>query len=191
MQGKAVSGEFDGTELRVIDTEKILWKQWKAKHPNTLVWSEEGRQDQLQVDFEVTNRSDGYRGLVATDKRLATKDPVFGFIHNGTANAISFKSFTGGARFRLDQGELFLYRSSDDPVERSTTAWFSESGFERIGGVWREKASNQMFDAEKRGFVDRNNPEQPSMVQRFDRGFDTWWYNWSLNNPKTKLLVAK
>ncbi len=191
MQGKAVGGEFDGVKLRVLDSEKMPWAQWKAKYPNTLVWSEEGREDQASVPFEESQSTTGYRGLVATDKRLATKDPVFGFIHEGIANAVSFKSFVDGATFRVDGGELFLFRSSVDPVERSTAAWFSTAGFERIGGVWREKDSKQTFDTEARDFVDQNDPEQDSMVKHFDRGFDTWWYNWSLNNPETRLLLAK
>lgn len=191
MQGKAVSGKFNGTDLNTLEAEKMSWADWKAKHPNTLVWSQAGREDLMQVAFEKMNDSKGYRGLVATDKRLSTKDPVFGFIHHDEAIAVSFRSFVDGASFRLADGELFLFRASDDPVERSTVAFFSESGFEQIGGRWREIDSKSLFEPNVRTFVDKNSPEEVSRVKRFSRGFDTWWYNWSLNNPGTKLLLPK
>ena len=50
----------------------------------------------------------------------------------------------------------------------------------REDGVWVEKASGARFDEDKGEFVGAS-------IERLS-GFDTFWYNWSLNNPETKLL---
>ena len=188
MQGKAVAGKFRGTELRELVAEKTTWSQWKQKHPDTRVWSLGGRQDRSLVTFDQIQNSNGFRGLIATDERLATKDPVFGFLQQGEAVAVSFDSFVDGATFQLAEGSLFLFRLETDPVERSTVAYFSTAGFESIDGKWQEKQSKNMFDVASRKFVDQIDGERDSEVELFARGFDTWWYNWSLNNPQTRLL---
>ena len=60
----------------------------------------------------------------------------------------------------------------------STYAFISTSGFEHRNGVWVEKGSGARFDKTSGEF---------SGVESLG-GFDTFWYNFSLNNPETLLL---
>lgn len=192
MKGKAVRGDFQGTALRVINAEKVPWRVWKKTHPDTQVWSLNDEQDRLYAELDTMPQSDtGFRGLMAKDKRLQTKDPVFGWNQDGQAFAVSFKSTVGGARFELDSGELFLYRSGDDPVERSTVAFYSTVGFKKVNGNWREMRSNLPFDVYQRCFVNQHGVKPSDTVEQFRHGLDTWWYNWSLNNPNTQLLFPR
>ena len=74
-----------------------------------------------------------------------------------------------------------MYRLKEDEQYRSTTALISKKGFKKSGGTWTELESGTAFDPKARRFE--------ADLERLS-GFDTLWYNWSLNNPETKLLTA-
>ena len=80
-------------------------------------------------------------------------------------------------------GEVFLYRIKTDNIRRSTAAFASATGFSRKDGQWVEDESGAAFDEANRSFDDAS-------VERIG-GFDTYWYNWSLNNPETELYLPE
>ena len=183
MKGAALEGELKGEMLEELPIgEKMKWKDWAVKYPNTKVLSVNSRQDARAGYERYFNDSEGFRGLKAKDDRLETKAPVFAFHYNGTPQAIAYSKIQNGVSIELDPGKhLFLYRDAKDELFRSTTALVSKQGFERVEDVWKELESGVVFDVQTRTF---ENQELESM-----NGFDTFWYNWSLNNPDTKLLM--
>ena len=62
---------------------------------------------------------------------------------------------------------VVLYRSTDDGLHDATSAFRGAGACE--------------FDRVAERFVGSDCPERLT-------GFDTFWYNWSLNNPDTQLL---
>ena len=224
MKGNAEMGEYKGEELKVLPLgEKMYWKEWKARYPNTKVFSFKNRQDAEPEYVSYFKGKTGYRGAFATDERLQTMSPIFAFRldgasvddsagfeiqkdetagketpeketpedetpdetsnDSGTYYAAAYDEFESGLAIPLEGGgQIFLYRHKDDEMFRSTTALISEKGFEKSGEKWTELESGTEFDPEKRTFG-----------AELDRvgGFDTFWYNWSLNNPNTKLLTGK
>ena len=70
-------------------------------------------------------------------------------------------------------------------VPSASRAWRS-SEFELRDGVWYDRASGARFDPAGATFVGASG-EAPKPLE----GFDTFWYNWSLTNPRTKLIRGK
>jgi len=61
-----------------------------------------------------------------------------------------------------------------------STPDLSENGFEHDSGTWFAKNTEARFDKDRAEFVG-----DFVMVLA---GFDTFWYNWSLNSPDTEIL---
>ena len=180
MEGEAVAGELNGEKLVELPvSEKIQWRHWKERHPDTLVLSVNGREDGPDEYRDYFRDSRGFGGASAKDDRLETKTPVFAF-HRGTESyAVTQKSIEDGTVFVLEDGaSVFLYRRKGSSIIESTHAFISTSGFEQQNGVWVEKGSGARFDKTSGEF---------SGVESLG-GFDTFWYNFSLNNPETLLL---
>ncbi len=181
MTGDSISGDFKGTRLLDLGLgEKAQWGDWKRRHPDTLALSVGGREHMLNNPYDNYFRSEeGFRRIEAKDKRLKTKEAIFSFHLDGAAYAIPFSAFEGdGATFRIGELTLFLHRPRRAEIFQGTLAFRSDKGFEKKDGEWREKGSSERFDPGRGGF--RN-------VARLE-GFDTFWYNWSLTNPTTKIL---
>ena len=180
MKGEAVAGELSGEQLVELPVgEKIQWRHWKERHPDTLVLSVNGREDGPDGYRDYFRDSRGFGGASAKDDRLETKTPVFAF-HRGTESyAVTQKSIEDGTVFVLEDGaSVFLYRRKGSSMFHSTHAFISTSGFEQQNGVWVEKGSGARFDKTSGEF---------SGVESLG-GFDTFWYNFSLSNPETLLL---
>jgi hypothetical protein len=117
----------------------------------------------------------------ARDERLETKAQIFAFLREGRPHAIDHRGAAGGKAYKLkDDHWVFVYRGRGDELFRGTAAFQSASGFEKRNGTWVEIGSGARFDTENRDFAG-------GRVERLN-GFDTFWYNWSLTNPDTKLL---
>ena len=80
-----------------------------------------------------------------------------------------------------DGSQVFLYRAPDDDLFRSTSVFISKLGFTKNENAWTETKTGNAFDESSRAFENE--------IERL-KGFDTFWYNWSLNNPETELLRA-
>jgi hypothetical protein len=184
MKGQALAGELKGQALTELPIgEKITWKEWRAKYPNTKVLSVNSREDGRNPYQQYFRDQKGFRGLQAKDTRLKTKSPIFAFHHGDESFAIPYSEFESGASFALPDGsQVFLYREKDDEIFRSTAVFISKAGFVKKENMWIENQNNKSFDESSRSFG--------ANVTRLS-GFDTFWYNWSLNNPETQVLKAK
>lgn len=182
MEGKAVAGELEGTELVELPVgEKIQWRHWKGKHPDTLVLSVNGREDAPDAYAGYYREASGFRGQRAEDDRLPTKEPIFAFDHDGAAYASPQSALETGAVYTLEDGSsVLLYRRKGSSLFQSTRAYVSKEGFERRGDRWVDKASGAVLDPTTGTFEGGSVEPLP--------GFDTFWYTWSLNNPDTRLL---
>ena len=181
MEGEAVAGELAGSKLIELPVrERISWRHWRAKHPDTLVLSVNGEEHGENGYQQYLQDPKGFLGQVAKDDRLATKEPIFAFHHGGRR----LRRSAEGCRKRKDRNTrkrrdaVFLFRKRGSSMFQSTRAFVSEAGFEERGGAWSEKATGAVFDPEAGSFGE---------VEVLT-GFDTFWYNFSLNDPNTTLL---
>jgi hypothetical protein len=182
MKGEAMAGELEGQNLETLPVgEKATWKDWREKHPETKVLSINSMQDGPNPYQSYFANAKGFRDLEAKDDRLDTKTPIFAFCSGDKKIAVAYKDVVDGMTFTLPDGKYaFLFRGKDDPLFRSTSAFVSEKQFENQNGIWFESASENKFDVRTRSFKN----EVIKLI-----GFDTFWYNWSLNNPETEIMA--
>lgn len=183
MRGDAVAGALEGTQLRELATnKKMKWKDWRRKHPDTLVLSVAGRED-AEAQYEKYFQSEeGFRGSQAEDQRLKTKQAIFAFRWQGNSYAAPFPSFAGGKSWDIGGDQVFLYRDTDAQLHASTIAFVATEKFVEERNLWRSASSGCTFNTAIQLFEGSDSCPQELT------GFDTFWYNWSLNNPDTKLL---
>lgn len=185
MTGTVLSGEMKGTEMVELPIgEKMQWKDWQKKHPGTKVLAIEGHED-TKPGYQRYFASDmGFRNTTASDSRMATKAPVFAFHHQGKSYAVAHADFAGGKTYSIGKMQLFLFRPPDSEMFLSTNAFIADKGgFENKDGIWIHIGSGQSFDPASRKFAGAGSVNPESL-----NGFDTFWYNWSLNNPETAIL---
>jgi hypothetical protein len=184
MKGMAVHGELAGTKLQELPgAEKVRWKDWVKKHPDTLVLSVEGVEDPGTDPYAAYWEDPrGFRGQTAADARLPTKEPIYAFRRAGEHYAVPHTALEGGRSFVLADGRAaFLYREKGAPVFASTAAFLdSGGGFAVVKGAWTDLGTGAGFDPSKRVFGSAQVPQLG--------GFDTYWYTWSLTNPGTRVL---
>ena len=185
MKGIALEGELKGQQLEELPVgEKVTWKEWQSRYPDTEVLSVNGKQDGKDRYGGYFTDKKGFHGLESTDERMETKTPIFAFHRGDRAYAVRHELIVDGKVFELPDGQwLFLYRTDADSIRRSTSAFVSSTGFAEVEGKWTETANQEQFDQSKRRFLGDE-------ISRIG-GFDTYWYNWSLNNPDTLVLGEK
>jgi hypothetical protein len=185
MKGEIVGGELEGTIIEELPVgEKMMWKDWVAKYPQTLVLSVKGKEDAPSGYKSYYQSDKGYRGSSAEDVRLKTKEPVFTFKIDEKKYAVPFKDLENGVTYDIGSKKIFLFRPEGVDIFNSTKAFISAGmGFVQHDEKWVEIDSGCIFDTESGVFLDgkKGCPERMN-------GFDTFWYNWSLNNPDTELL---
>jgi len=170
MHGKSLSGTLAGTEMKEIAVnQKMTWVRWRSEHPDTLVLSVNGIEDQENAYDHYFQSAEGFRNTQAEDKRLETKTPIFAFRLADKPYAVRYSDIVGGRRFQLDDQVAYLHRGVADGLLDSTVAYIGRSD------------SNCSF-IEKTDSIAGVECDTPL------KGFDTFWYNWSLNNPGTELL---
>ena len=188
MSDEVISGELKGTKIKELPiSTKMRWKDWVKKHPNTLVLSVKGKEDVAFNRYENYFAStEGFRGLKAKDTRLHTKQPIYSFHFEGEAYAVPYFLMEDGRSFELREDlRVFFYRPKEADILHSTVAYFSHSGnFQKKKDAWIHESSNCIFDSNSSLFTGGNG-NCPTRLN----GFDTFWYNWSLNNPGTKILT--
>ncbi len=185
MRGESIAGEFKGTKLKELPLgKKAMWKDWVKEYPKTLVLSVNGQQDGRDGYQRYFSSPEGFRGSVATDTRLRTKEPIFAFHWQEQSFAVPHSVVEGGKAFDLGEMKLFLYRPKGSAIFHSTTVYQStKTGFKNVNGVWTHEESDCKFDSKTERFE-----EKVGIFPKRFEGFDTFWYNWSLNNPETKLM---
>ena len=187
MDERALAGELAGTRLHELPVStKTQWKRWVTDHPDTLVLSVDGKEHESTNPYENYFASDeGFRGVVVEDERLPTKAPIFAFQIEERAFAAQFASFENGALFEAGSQQVFLYRPTGVAVFHSTVAFHAAApGFRRDERGWIHVASGARFDAEQGRFSGGD-----ALPDRLP-GFDTYWFNWSMNNPDSEILAA-
>jgi hypothetical protein len=182
MSGEAVGGPLKGTKLKQLPiARRVLWREWLGAHPETRVLSVSGTTHWYSGAYHDYFASDGgFAGLTAEDRRLATKAPVYAFRMHAGAHAVPHDAIEGGRVFDIEGSTVFFYRDPKSAPFKSTVA-FSGSRFLLVKGTWIETASKCRFSKSKGIFEGLRCPRQLE-------GFDTFWYSWSLSNPKTALL---
>jgi hypothetical protein len=183
LESRALYGPLLGTSLvKLPGAAKVRWSDWLLAHPDTLVWSLYG-QERLDANpmARYLASSQGFRGMAASDDRLATKEPVFGFERSGRRWAAAASILEGGRVFPIGEEWVLLHRPRKAALNDHTRAYVSRVGFTPDAGAWVEKGSGARFDAERGAFV---SPGAPEPIE----GFDTFWYVWSLTFPDTALL---
>ncbi len=99
--------------------------------------------------------------------------------------AVPFKRIRTGASFQAGDQVVFLYRPKKAEICHSTVAFvLSEGRYRKDKQGWSEESTGAVFDPGPGRFQD-------SSAGRPLSGFDTFWYNWSLNNPDTQVLTTK
>ena len=188
MSGEVIAGDLKGTKMEELPVgEKMKWKDWVKKHPNTLVLSVKGKEDVPRNAYDNYFASPrGFQGLQAKDERLNTKQPIYAFHIDERSYALPHFRLEGGNSFEVEKGiQVFLYRQGKSDLLRSTVAYLSrDGGFELTEGKWIHSRSGCQFNPATETF-DGGGENCPSRLD----GFDTFWYNWSLSNPDTKILV--
>jgi hypothetical protein len=188
LTGDAIEGELEGTRLDQWPAgEKVHWKEWRVRHPGTLVLSVDGREHIRSDPYEMYFESSvPFRGIEAKDPRLPSREPIFAFRLDEIRYAVPFSALEGGTVVRAAGGDLFLYRPDGAELHRSTLAFRSEEGaFVRRDGAWEHAPSGARFGAEEGVFSGGHEPG-PTRVE----GLDTFWYMWSLTHPETLVLEA-
>jgi hypothetical protein len=185
MTGEAMAGELKGTRLDELPYgEKRQWKDWVAEHPDTLVLSVDGVENESENPYERYYASEsGFRGIDAANDKLANKAPVFAFRLGGKAYAVPYAAFEGGATFRVGKQSVFLYRPAGVELYFSSAAFVApgKEAFRRDGDAW-VGPGGAAFDPEQGVFVGEG-----GAIEHL-AGFDTLWLNWSTTYPKAVLL---
>lgn len=94
--GEAILGPEQGARLQMMTSvPRVRWKDWRAEHPETLVLSVGGREDEAEDTYDDYHRS-GRTGLFEPerkDRRLRAKERVVGALVGGRAKAYPLKVF--------------------------------------------------------------------------------------------------
>jgi len=183
MTSEVIAGRLSGTQINELPIgTKTTWKKWQQKHPQTMVLSVNDKEDAPFGYARYFTSEDGFRGLEATDDRLSTKAQIYSFHYEGQSYAVSAKKIEGGAAFDIGDKQFFFYRPKDAAMYFSSIAVIGDT-FEHKDGIWIENTSGANFDFEGMHFEGGDSKRLKAVG-----GFDTFWYNWSLTNPDTKLL---
>ena len=178
MTSDAIGGELGGTDLEVLAVgQKATWKEWRKKHPDTLVLSVEGEEHVENNPYDNYFASEGtFRDLEVEDRRLEPKAPVFSFWYNDEAWAVPHDEYKGGRIFEvegLDGKRLFLYRTRRGPIYESSRAYLVS---EAVASVYKPKELLAMIDS------------GTTVGIKALPGFDTFWYTWVAVNQDTHLI---
>ena len=186
MTHDALAGELAGSQLKELGLGiKTQWKTWRKRHPHTQVLSVDGQEHVEANPYDSYFQSERtFDGSKPEDPRLAAKASVFGFQADGKSFAVPFEAFEGrGATLTAGTQEVFLHRPKGAEIFLSTRAFVSDEGFERRRGAWIERGTGARFDAESGTFV----ATEAEAVATLS-GFDTFWFNWSMQHPDTRIL---
>lgn len=179
MTSDAIGGELDGVELVEFPRgEKVTWKDWRRRHPDTLVLSVDGEEHIENNPYDNYLASEGtFRDLEIDDHRLAPKDSIYSFWWGDEPYAVPHTAFTGGKVLEVEgwgNQRLFLYRSKKASIFESSQAWIVPESL-----VVQAKKPRDLLALLTSG--DAVGAERLT-------GFDTFWYNWISVNETTHLI---
>lgn len=96
--GEAIAGPLEGTTLETIPSEVTTWKQWRERHPDTMVLEKPAderltdirRRASSYAGYHGDPEQIGVRGTKNPDPRLPAKTLVFGAVRGNRTAAIPF-----------------------------------------------------------------------------------------------------
>ena len=179
MTSDAIGGELDGTDLvELPQGEKATWKNWRQRHPNTLVLSVDGAEHIDNNPYDNYFASEGtFRDLKIDDQRLAPKDSIYSFWWGDEPYAVPHTAYPGGRVLEVEgwgDKRLFLYRGKKASIFESSQAWVVPATL-----ADQTKKSKDLLALLTSGDAER--------AERLT-GFDTFWYNWVSVNQNTHLV---
>lgn len=134
---EAITGTEKGTRLETIPVTHTSWQDWRTKHPDTAVLSD-------QTGFGRNYDRDPYTGyydsedvmfpLTAKSRRYHPKESVLGLTHNGVARAWPFTELAQSGKERVTDsiGDKTI-EITFDPEHRTASAWTVEG--EQLPGL--------------------------------------------------------
>ena len=179
MTSDAIGGELDGTDLVALPQgEKATWRDWRRRHPDTLVLSVDGAEHIDNNPYDNYFASDStFRDLEIDDHRLEPKDPIYSFWRAEEPYAVPHTAFTGGEVLEVEgwgEKRLLLYRGKKASIFESTQAWIVPAAL--VAEIAKTKDLLALVWA-----GDAAGVEQLT-------GFDTFWYNWVSVNEDSHLV---
>jgi len=179
MTSDAIGGELEGEDLvELPHGEKVTWKTWRTRHPDTVVLSVDGEEHVENNPYDNYFASDGtFRDLEIDDKRLEPKESIYSFWLDGEPYAIPHHSYEGGNLFKvkgLDGQRVFLYRPPNSSIFEGTRAYLVDDGVARANAKV-DKLLAMAGSSETEGI-------------EILPGFDTFWYSWVAINKNTHLI---
>jgi len=177
MTSDAIGGDLDGAKLVVLPAgEKVTWKDWRQRYPDTLVLSVEGEEhvDNNPYDNYFASK-DTFRDLEIEDDRLDPKAPIYSFWFDGEPWAVPHRSYKGGKVLELegvDGKRLLLFRGKRVPIYQSSRAYLIDA---ELASAHKPKELLAMAESGADGI-------------EILPGFDTFWYTWVAVNKNTHLV---
>ena len=141
LEYKAISGPMAGKELTVLNTANTTWKNWREKHPETLVLSE-------RTGFIRDYSRDPYPGYQASstlffpvsseNEEFHPKEMVIGIKINGTSKAYPFSELEkAGKKSIKDQLNGKLLEIRYDAESKSAEIFDAEGNqFPAVTNFW-------------------------------------------------------
>ncbi len=156
LEYKAISGPMAGKELKVLNTANTTWKNWKEKHPKTLVLSEE-------TGFKRDYSRDPYPGYEASpalffpvsaqNDDFHPKEMVIGIKINGKSKAYPFSEleksgkksikdrFNGKEleiRYNAESKSAEIFDAKGKALPAITNFWFAWFAFNPDTSIYRQ-----------------------------------------------------
>ena len=100
--GKAIQGELEGSSLTMMVSYMMTWREWHARHPDTLVLSKvaTGRLRGTSDNYAVRYHGTGNIGVTgrtrARPSDIEAKERMAGFLFDGLAYAVKLDDLAAG-----------------------------------------------------------------------------------------------
>lgn len=157
LEYKAVSGPMRGHHLEIINTANTTWENWKSKHPNTLVLSENTgfkRDYSLDPYPNYSSSSTIYFPVANENKEFHPKEMVIGLEIEGSFKAYPFSELKKSGRSSIEDtlnkkriiieydtrsksAEIFDVEGV--PIPAVTNFWFAWYAFHPETAVYKHK----------------------------------------------------
>ena len=154
IDGLAIVGELTGQELKEISIDTVVWREWKAIHPDSEVLSQEtGISRNYGRDPYGNYYEDSFLlfPVENSDNRIFAKDLVFGIEINGIYKAYReidvkkegvIEDVVNGVNIRverLDDGRIVVTNiDTGKEIVKETGFWFSWYAFHPDTELWEE-----------------------------------------------------
>ncbi len=156
--GKAVSGPLGGTGLELLATNHTTWRDWRARHPDTVVLSKDTgyRRDYNRTPYEGYETSANvYFPVSHTNRKYHPKELVIGLNADGQTKAYPFAELariTSPTKDRIAGREITVEFDSRNRTGRLLDAegreiptviayWFAWVAFHPDTGIFDADAS--------------------------------------------------